>query len=121
MPNRIHKLALLVVFTGLFAQAQEVKHAPTVEQCRADARLWLAKLEDGNVGMSPHSPDYPTLDGWRREMWDCKSVDPDKNQTDYYHDAITEIDAVQGMRLEDFLDRHGLYDKFIAEDKSGKR
>jgi hypothetical protein len=28
--------------------SQEVKHAPTVEQCRADQRLWLSKLESDN-------------------------------------------------------------------------
>ena len=26
--------------------AQKVKHAPTVELCQADQRLWLSKLED---------------------------------------------------------------------------
>ena len=36
---------VLVSFNSL--GSQEVKHAPTVEQCRADQRLWLSRLEPG--------------------------------------------------------------------------
>jgi hypothetical protein len=30
-----------------FIHAQEVKHAPTVEQCRADQKLWLFEVGTG--------------------------------------------------------------------------
>jgi hypothetical protein len=65
------------------------------------------------------SPGYKTLDGWRHEMMERQSVDPDHQHT--YYNGCEEIDAEQVSRLEDFLQRHGLYDKFLAEDKSGKR
>jgi hypothetical protein len=85
-----------------------------VEQCQADQRLWLDKLEHSEV-----RPDYETLSAWSHEMFECKSVDRD-NQP-FYSNAIHEINADQAMRLEHFLDRHGLHDKFIEEDKAGKR
>ena len=32
-----------------------------------------------------------------------------------------EIESERVIRLEHFLDRHGIYDKFIQEDKAGRR
>lgn len=56
-------------------QAQEVKHAPTVEQCRADQRLWMSKLEQPNrAGTANVSFDH--LLAWVVEMGDCLDVDP---------------------------------------------
>jgi hypothetical protein len=115
--NLMAKL-VLVGFMGLFfawkTEAQEVKQAPTVEQCRADQRLWSDMLED-----SGSLPNYVTLSGWFHEIFECKSVDPDNRQR--YYNVLGEIDSAKVMRLEKFLDRHGLYDKFIEEDKSSKR
>ncbi len=117
--NRAYKV-VLTLFVGLLfagkAQVQEVKHAPTIEQCRADQRLWLDKLENTSV---PMPEDYRTLSGWISEMSQCKSVDPE-NQRRYYN-VIWESQADKITRLEKFLDRHGLYDKFIEEDKAGKK
>lgn len=52
-------------------------------------------------------------------MSECKSVDRE-NQRGYYN-VDTEIMAEKAGRLESFVARHGLYDKFIEEDKAGKR
>jgi hypothetical protein len=72
--NLLAKLVLMG-FMGLFfawkTQAQEVKHAPTVEQCRADQRLWLDKLENTSETIE----DYRTLGQWAHEMHECESVD----------------------------------------------
>jgi hypothetical protein len=95
--------------------AQEVKHAPTVEQCRADQRLWLDKLE----GSADPLPTFVTLNRWSLEMADCGSVDP-ANDTRYYN-VRAEITAIQVTRFLDFLARHELFDKFIEEDNAGKR
>ncbi len=111
---------MLTLFVGLLfagkAHVQEVKHAPTIEQCRADQRLWLDKLKNTTERMPE---DYRTLHGWSYEMGDCRSVDPE-NRNPYYN-VEGEINALMMIRLLDFLDRHGLYDKFIEEDKAGKR
>lgn len=111
--------AFLLLFMGfIFLQtgAQEIKHAPTVEQCRADQRLWMGKLEES---ARDYLPSFGTLADWQGEMRNCESVDPE-NRPRYYN-VLGEIGAEQDMRLEHFLDRHELYDKFIEEDKAGKR
>jgi len=110
----------LVLFVGLFCgwtPAQEVKHAPTVDQCRADQRLWLDKVEDTSSANA--LPSFRVLDGWSHEMLDCQSVDPENHNL--YFNVLGEIEAVMETRLGHFLDRHGLYGKFIEEDEAGKR
>ena len=62
---------VLVSFNSL--SSQEVKHAPTVEQCRADQRLWHDKVEFRESEL----PDYDTLSNWELELWDCTTVDRD--------------------------------------------
>lgn len=114
--NQAYNVVLMLFMYLLVtaSSAQQMKHAPTVEQCRADQRLWLDELEN-----SPEIlPDYTTLTGWIREMFECKSVDPE-NRPRYYN-VLGEIDAEKVIRLEKFLDRHGLYDKFIEEDRVRK-
>lgn len=105
---------LLLLLVSLLS-AQEVKHAPTVEQCRADQRLWLDKIEGSHDAL----PSFVTLNSWSQEMADCDSVDP-ANDTRYYN-IRAEIIAVEQARLLSFLARHGLFDKFIEEDNAGKR
>jgi len=107
---------VLLLLLVILLPAQEVKHAPTVEQCRADQRLWLAKVE-GSADTT--LPDFLTLQTWAEEMDDCRSVDP-ANHGQYYN-IVGEIQATQFQRLMSFVGRHGLYDKFIEEDKAGKR
>ena len=117
--SKASKLVLMLFMGLLFAgkaHVQELKYAPTIEQCHADQRLWSNTLE--------HSPskdrqNYETLNRWYREMFECTSVDPDNPLP--YLNVNYQINVLQTMRLEHFLGRHGLYDKFIEEDKAGKR
>jgi len=95
---------------------QEVEHAPTVAQCQADQRLWMADLEEAD---SKQLPTFHVLTKWADEMTDCEKVDPD-NKWGYYN-TLTEIGAEKRTRLVNFLDRHGLWDKFKQEDEAGKR
>ena len=58
---------LLVMGTPLqLIHAQEVKHAPTVEQCRADQKLWLSMVGGSRAGVTNVS--YKELDGWFAQM-----------------------------------------------------
>ena len=58
---------LLVMLTPLqLIHAQEVKHAPTVEQCRADQKLWLSMMGGSRAGVTNVS--YKELDGWFAQM-----------------------------------------------------
>jgi hypothetical protein len=96
--------------------SQEVQHALTVEQCRADQDVWLSKLTNrpdvANVS-------FKELRGWFNEMNDCESVDPDR-QIQYYN-TKSETHTEQLMRLEHFILRHNLWDQFITEDEQGNR
>ena len=137
-------LLLLLVIPYQSIHAQEVKRAPTVsisqvaytrtgkdltpnppltpafevEQCRADQRLWLSKLEQPNdAGINNVS--FNELNAWTFEMDDCRSVDPEFAREYYATEAEAESAAIS--RVEHFLDRHNLYGQFIADDTQGKR
>jgi hypothetical protein len=109
-------LLFALILVGAPSYQQEVKHAPTVEQCRADQKLWLSKLENEN---SVVSISFKELSGWLREMGECRTVDPQFHNQ--YYNTAAEIDAEEVIRLEAFLDQHNLYDGFVAEDAQGKR
>ena len=51
-------------------------------------------------------------------MKDCLAVDPEF--TRHYYNAYGEADDEQKYRLIHFLQRHKLWDKFLAEDEQGK-
>jgi hypothetical protein len=110
-------LPLMVIPLELI-HAQVVHHAPTVEQCHADQRLWLDKLEEPN-GAGVAYVTYEELGAWFHEMYECGKVDP-ANDDRYYNTGSEGLVRGQ-MRLEDFLQRHNLWNQFIAEDAQGCR
>jgi hypothetical protein len=112
-----HVLILAVVLIASLTVGQDVQHAPTVAQCRADQRLWLSEMEENDD--SPKLPTFGVLSKRNREMEDCKKIDPD-NHSKYFNTA-SEIHPILLMRLMDYLDRHGLRAQFQAEDAAGKR
>jgi hypothetical protein len=113
----------LPILTGLgllcssaMGQLPQVKHAPTVEQCRADAALWFAPNGDvRQIIMEPAG----ILNVKQKEMEDCIPVDP-KN-FEKYNVGLKAIEDVFYMRYKNFLDRHNLYQKFLDEDAAGER
>jgi hypothetical protein len=113
--NFFKGLLMLTLLTA--SVAGQIEHAPTVEQCQADQRLWFSKIEshpiDGNL------PDIRMLTQWSRGMLDCEEVDPQHHWQ--YYNVQAEIGFLEAMRYEHFLDRHGMWDKFLAEDAAGKR
>jgi hypothetical protein len=99
--------------------APQVEHAPTVAQCQADQRLWLAKIEADANGDKTGLPNIYTMRAWGIEMTQCKDVDP-SNRFKYFN-TEAEIFTDEMLRLRHFLDRHDLMEKFIEEDAAGKR
>jgi hypothetical protein len=109
---------LLAIAVPLQSINAQVQHAPTVEQCRANQKLWLSKLvEPGTTGLAKVT--FDELDGWFLAMDECQKVDPEL--TWRYYNTKGEATNEQLFRLMHFLDRHNLRDQFIAEDKQGKR
>src|SRR5215831_4094632 len=105
-------LTLFILTASLTAQ---VEHAPTVAQCEADQRLWLSLVEDAN----PKLPDFNTMLDEIREMDACKRVNP--GNVYLYMGTESEIAASLSNRYMHFLQRHGLWAKFLEEDTAGKR
>jgi hypothetical protein len=91
---------LLRVLPYQSIQAQEVHHAPTVEPCRADQKVWLSKLnEPHDAGTA--NVNFPELFGWMREMLDCAEVDPPPH--DRYAITALKADTVMIGRFQFFI------------------
>jgi hypothetical protein len=91
---------------GLYQWLIEAKqHAPTVEQCQADQKVWLSKLESHPIDGS--LPDLGTLMQWSQEMLDWEEVDP-QHHCQYYN-LRGELGFLEAMRYGHFLERHGLW------------
>jgi hypothetical protein len=111
-------LILMLLAPVQLIHAQEVHHAPTVEQCRADQKLWGSRLLVPNHAGVAHV-SYDELEGWIVQMLTCHVVDPAFQRR--YDDTNSEIDSEQKSRLLNFIFRHNLLGQFIAEDAQGKR
>jgi hypothetical protein len=109
-------ITILILATAP-AFAQQIEHAPTVDQCQADQRLWLHRMEDTNDKLNDVTA-Y-TLLGWSKEMQACDAVD--HANSFLYLNTKAEIWAEKYKRLADFVDRHNLWEKFIEEDAAGQR
>jgi hypothetical protein len=107
---------LLLVIPYQSIHAQEVQHPPAVEQCRADQKLWLAQVETPQ-GAGIANVTYTELDSRVDEMYLCETVDPSRKLQ--YYNTFAEIVIRQEMRGRGFLERHNLYNQFLAEDVPG--
>jgi len=105
-------LLLTVVITA--SVGGQVEHAPTVAQCQADQRLWRSQLDKDASSLK-----YGALRKMAEEMIACDTVDPPNHQ-DYY-DAATIASMNIALRASAFIQRHQLWDEFLAEDTAGKR
>ena len=108
-----------VILVPSIAANQDVEHVPTVAQCQADQRLWLAEIEESVQDHSAHLPGIHGIREWEQEMSDCQKVDPE-NRLRYYH-TERELMVEEKMRMQDFLHHHQLWDKFITADAAGER
>ena len=124
---------LFAVFMPLgvspFVLAQD--HAPTVQQCTADSRLWMSQMTEYNNAEAarltqgrPNKTEimmssFRLLAARARELVQCQAVDPDRQN--YYDQVNTQIlDAVHN-RYVMFVERHHLTAEMIKEDDDGIR
>jgi hypothetical protein len=121
------KLLTLIVLVSVVALAQE--HAPTVEQCRADYRLWTTN------GTNFKDVSYKELLRRAEVMGQCAETDPAamqvfaedamrlgwKKANVNYNDFSALLHETAGERVSKFLTRHHLMPQFIQEDEAGKR
>jgi hypothetical protein len=115
------EVTVLVLFSLLVSPPSFCQeHAPSVEECRADAAVWSAKDADINT------PSNKEL--WARvhEMNQCLEVDSRENAHDSFFKYVlvcNEVEREYSRRVLDFLNRHNSNWKqqFDAEDAAGKR
>ena len=121
-------VVLLCVTTAGIAQTTD--HAPTLEQCTADINLWHARLGGGNnwdsIKAGTQDLTVETMETRKREIGVCALAYPKLAVAgpgeDSYIKVISDTyDEVISRRLEAFLTRHRLYDKFLEEDRQGLR
>jgi hypothetical protein len=115
-------LCFVLLLFSAYSTAQEVKHAPTVEQCSADVKLWSA--EAGMMAgqkIDFDSEPVETVEARGEEMTKCSVIDQSEEFNRGYEQFSDAADLVVKERMWNFLERHGLYQKFLAEDREGKR
>jgi hypothetical protein len=104
-----------------------VKHAPTVEHCRAEQKLWFSKISDDAKAEEAEglrepvatSISFQQLNFLTLQMHDCARIDPESKKV-YYMTSDAALGTANN-RLVHFLDRHNLLNQFLAEDAQGKR
>ena len=112
-------LAAVFVIPASAKPQQPIDRIPIVAQCRADQKMWFAKLEASPVASGPSDVTYSTLTAWFGEMDACGAVDP-QNEITYYNTQSETVGA-QSMRTENFIRRRNLFNQFIAKDAAGQR
>jgi hypothetical protein len=106
-----------VVIFLLTALSLGQDHAPTVQQCEADQRLWWEQLDTQPEEISKLS--FRKLNQRSGEMADCAVID--EEHINAYNRTSVLLLIQQSSRLANFVVRHNLMSQFLAEDKVGKR
>ena len=111
--------------------ASQLEHAPTPEQCRADADAWgiptpvlLVNTEEQFARFSSattleRSLTANMLDARMKELSQCMRTD--KVNSVRYAEANRAYGIAQLVRMANFMKRHNLTSQFLAEDEQGQR
>jgi hypothetical protein len=127
------RLLIASVFAfSTFAVPQEVKHAPTLQSCAADLNLWTSQIPGWPTSRTEQDQEATKsltvheMKSRISSIAECVGAYPVLNKA-----RPDELSAVLSLtliydqqikaRLFDFLERHGLSDKFTEEDEAGKR
>jgi hypothetical protein len=109
----------------------QIEHAPTPDQCRADADAWgiptpdwSGKVEQkfaifSNATARDTSLTAHTLDARMKELSQCMLTD--KMNSTRYAEAGRAYAIAQLVRMANFMKRHNLSEQFHAEDEQGQR
>ena len=116
MMKKLWPLLLIIPLQSI--HPQEVKHAPTIEQCRADLRVRMPRVLSARNGGADDAI-FVELTNWHHELYACRTVD--LSLTNQYANVGGAIAEEQKRRLLDFIKRHNLVEEFLAEDAQGER
>lgn len=125
------RMLLPLLFLFVVPMTGQVEHAPTPEQCRADADDWgipkwsvfvpneneFANL--AGVTMHDRTVTAKTLDARIAELGQC--VKTDSALSVRYSQGSRGYAIAELARMADFMQRHNLTEQFYQEDNQGKR
>jgi hypothetical protein len=112
-------------------QTGKTDHAPTVDQCIGDMRLWQSQMTEYQDAETAHintgTPDNSELmkltarqlNDRAYEMGQCAVVDPSRQ--DDYSRQLGLYGEARKDRFVSFVHRHHLEKEFYQEDEAGKR
>jgi len=128
-------LLLLVLFVVPVGQiepvAAQVEHAPTPEQCRADADAW--GIPNASV-LFPNEEQFSQLSGAlvmdrnitakmlearTKQLSQC--IRTDIAGSTRYSEAVKAYTIAELVRIAKFVERHKLTPQFLEEDEQGQR
>ena len=110
-------LAPILLCCASFAQvaAQTKEHAPTLEQCRADASRWTAQP------ISKKDWAVEVIVSAAKEMLYCDITYQQDSSHPQFVQLEHQLQDVIAARYQHFLERHGLFRLFLEEDEKGER
>jgi hypothetical protein len=109
-------ILLLALLTTTVTMGQDIHHATTIEQCKADGAVWYTQVD--NV----HHLSVRELFERRREMSECVIVLESRSQDSQQAIQLHLLyEANIRIRQGHFLERHNLTQQFIDEDANGGR
>jgi hypothetical protein len=130
-------LMLVLLVTGVTALSQDVQHATSAQQCRADLALWSPTLEERLQYTNAETDHINDLSLPNRtaiaklplrvviarlsELGDCMRIDNDWIRSDEYYTTHTFYSGVMHDRQGAFIRRHGFTTQLMREDDEGKR
>ena len=113
-------ILILISLTTIAAWGQEeIHHAPTAEQCKADLVVWRAESKADVVALTIN-----TLLQRSAYLAECYNVLQDGNDAESARWAVTWqglYDNHAISRAMKFISRHGLSRQFEKEDAKGAR
>jgi len=126
-------LPLLLFF--VIPTTGQVEHAPTPEQCRADANAWGVPRANSTYQNNEQIAEYAArimrdpnvtareLDARNKELNLCVKTDKGilAPPTEWYTQASHAYALAEFGRMASFMQRHNLMSQFYAEDEQGKR
>ena len=125
------RLLLPLFLLFVIPMTGQVEHAPTAEQCRADADVWgvprsgiLIPNEDqfsnlAGAVMPDQTVTAKTLEARIAELGQC--VKTDSVQSVRYSQGSRAYATAELERMSDFMQRHNMTAQFYQEDDQGKR
>jgi hypothetical protein len=124
-------IAVAVRSHHVSAAANQIEHAPTPEQCRADADAWgiptPALFVNTEQQFNPFTSGVAgargltanVLNARTRELSQCMRTD--RPNSTRYAEANRAYAIAQLIRMENYMKRHDLISQFLAEDEQGQR